>query len=88
MAQERAIVDHDIKQRMWEKERAALTTRANTAAMELADVQARVVTRIVYRDKVMPNGETCPDPRIGADVFSVFNDSASAADRAVPREAD
>lgn len=87
VAQEKAVAVHAAKQKAWEAKEAELTVARDTAQTELATLRQNPVRSIVYRDKVMPDGTICADPRIPLEWWMQFNATALAADGASASEA-
>lgn len=81
--QEQVITDHNTKQGEWESFKATLITERDTAQAAFDELKRNPVTTIVYREKVMPNGTTCPDPRVAPDWRVQYDATAEAADRAI-----
>jgi hypothetical protein len=65
-----------------EARRKLLTLKLADAENELQGLREKPITSVVYLEKIV-NGHSCPDPRIGADWFGVWNDAADVATHAV-----
>jgi len=84
----KALKDHADAQANWQLKKAALATQRDDALGKLQEVAATPVTTVVYKTRTINEQCSCVDASIGPDWLRVWNDAATAADSAVPRDAD